>query len=195
MANYYARRRKRFRLLADVLAILILFALVLVVYRYAATQEPTVGKAHIIDGDTVIIDNLSIRLMGIDAPEMAQTCIRYGKPYSCGKVAKNTLRKKISGRRLRCEGWQKDRYQRLLATCYLQNQDSSLNQTMVRLGWAVSYYDYASDEKFARSNKLGIWAGKFQLPSDWRRESKPYGNRDESLIENVWQWVKNIAGL
>ncbi len=198
MAGFYRSRRKRFYLLVDVVTILILLVLVLIVYRYAATQDPTIGKAYIIDGDTVKIAKQSIRLEGIDAPERKQKCFKNNQPYSCGIASTNALKKMVRGRRLNCDGWEKDIYQRLLATCYVRGEDKSLpslNQRMVRMGWAVSYYDYRADQAYARANRLGIWRGKFQTPSDWRRENKRSGMIDETYMNFVWQWMKNIAGL
>ena len=44
---------------------------------------------------------------------------------------------------------------------------------MVRRGWAVDYTKYSGgqyliDEVQARREKLGIWAGKFEMPWAWR---------------------------
>jgi hypothetical protein len=43
---------------------------------------------------------------------------------------------------------------------------------MVALGFAVAYRQYSSDyvsaELSAKGNKLGIWAGEFENPSDFR---------------------------
>ena len=47
---------------------------------------------------------------------------------------------------------------------------------MVRHGWALAYRqyssDYVSDEEFAQSNKLGMWAKEFTTPSEWRKSNK-----------------------
>ena len=37
-----------------------------------------------IDGDTITIRDIRIRLHGIDAVEERQTCTRNGKPWRCG---------------------------------------------------------------------------------------------------------------
>lgn len=39
-----------------------------------------------VDGDTLILDNHKIRLLGIDTPEIKQKCS--GKYYKCGEIAK-----------------------------------------------------------------------------------------------------------
>jgi endonuclease YncB( thermonuclease family) len=198
LSGYYRHRRKRFHYLKDALAILILFVLVLITYRYAGSDVTLSGKAQIVDGDTLKIGSTSIRLIGIDAPERNQKCTRQNEQYSCGRTSTRALKKLISGRAINCIGWQKDRYRRFLATCYLRGVDPSkpsLNQIMVRQGWAVSYNDYTKDQAKARANKRGIWAGDFQQPHQWRLENRPNYQSQENLINSVWQWVKNIAGL
>jgi len=43
---------------------------------------------------------------------------------------------------------------------------------MVEQGWAVSYGDYQREERDARRNRLGIWAGQFEQPSLWRKDHR-----------------------
>ena len=53
----------------------LLFTLSLIFYSSASFSEKIIkGKAKIIDGDTIHIDKNKIRLHGIDAPEINQTC-------------------------------------------------------------------------------------------------------------------------
>src|SRR3546814_16999931 len=48
-----------------------------------------------------------------------------------------------------------------------------LNASMVVDGWAMAYREYAPDyipqEEVASAAKMGIWAGQFVAPWDWRR--------------------------
>jgi endonuclease YncB( thermonuclease family) len=45
-----------------------------------------VGTARVIDGDTIAIAGVRIRLWGIDAPERDQTCRgQNGYIYECGR--------------------------------------------------------------------------------------------------------------
>ena len=49
---------------------------------------------------------------------------------------------------------------------------TDVNRAMVASGYAVAFRRYSSDyvsaEDSARANKRGIWAGTFQMPSDFR---------------------------
>ena len=55
------------------------------------------GKADIVDGDTIKVGGIPVRLYGIDAPEGRQTCQRDGKTYGCGKQATKALANLIAG--------------------------------------------------------------------------------------------------
>ena len=65
-----------------------------------------------------------------------------------------------------------DRYKRRISVCYAGLYD--INAEMVKRGWAVAYIryskDYIDEEKFAKSNKIGMWQGKFINPWDWRKK-------------------------
>ncbi|MDQ8727989.1 thermonuclease family protein [Bradyrhizobium sp. LHD-71] len=132
-----------------------------------------VGKAWVIDGDTVILSGTHIRLEGIDAPETGQTCLDAAeKSWNCGQAATRELRRYIRGRELTCEPRSKDRYHRVLAVCSLPD-GSQINPWMVRQGWALSsgfVKTYASEETEAENAKRGLWAGSFEPPWEWRRQ-------------------------
>lgn len=126
------------------------------------------GRASVTDGDTIHIGDAKIRLKGIDAPEMDQTCSRAGRSYRCGDVARRALIDMVSGENVRCRAAGRDRYQRILASCTVKGAD--IGARMVEEGWAVSYgRDYDVQERRAQSQGAGLWAGEFERPQDWRR--------------------------
>jgi endonuclease YncB( thermonuclease family) len=129
-----------------------------------------VGKAWVIDGDTVDIGRSFIRLQGIDAPDIDQTCTDAGdKKWPCGRAAARELLDHIAGRPLTCDSSGLDGYRRVLAVCALPD-GSDVNAWMVQQGWALAYYSpaYLSEEAEAHAAERGIWAGGFMPPWDWR---------------------------
>ena len=64
-----------------------------------------VGRASVIDGDTIDIRGTRIRFSGIDAPESRQSCHdRSGADYACGRRAAFALADKIGAQNLSCRG-------------------------------------------------------------------------------------------
>ena len=128
-------------------------------------------KIQVIDGDTIHIGKLKYRFFGIDAPEIKQICEKDNTKIQCGVIAKSALKNKIADKIPECIVKDKDRYQRLVAECFIGKE--SLSRFMVREGYAVAYSQYSKDfiedEKYAKENKLGIWSMNFQIPSEYRK--------------------------
>lgn len=124
------------------------------------------GAGEAIDGDSVRLTGIEIRLKGIDAPELFQKCQRLGQDWPCGQEARAALRRKLSKGLVTCIGAERDRYGRLLAVCRMRGAD--LNAEMVREGLAVAFGGYQAEEKAARDDNRGLWAGKFERPGDYR---------------------------
>jgi len=127
----------------------------------------------ITDGDTIKINGEKIRFSGIDTPELNQTCVKEGVKNSCGLTAKQILIDKITGNKVKCIKEGKDRYKRILAECFVNNE--SLSRYLVRSGYAFAYRKYSKkfiiDEDYARTNKLGMWSMEFEYPWDFRRNN------------------------
>lgn len=69
-----------------------LFLAALLLLTAPALAGDIVGRASIIDGDTISIHGARIRLDGVDAPESWQTCHdAAGKLYRCGTRAAEAL--------------------------------------------------------------------------------------------------------
>jgi endonuclease YncB( thermonuclease family) len=125
------------------------------------------GVARVIDGDSLVIAGVPIRLKGIDAPELRQTCRRDSRPYPCGETARTALAEAIAGRPVFCRVAGRDRYARALAHCSVAGED--LGALLIGRGLAVGYGSYEREERLARQRSLGLWSAEFELPSDWRR--------------------------
>jgi endonuclease YncB( thermonuclease family) len=130
---------------------------------------------QIVDADTVYVGGQKIRLSGIDAPEMDQNCLdNQGRDDSCGVTAKVRLEAFSHNREWQCSVNGNDLYGRSLGVCRVDGVD--VNRWLVRSGWALAFTRYSKlyveDEKHARDQKLGLWAGSFTAPWDWRRRSR-----------------------
>ena len=128
---------------------------------------------RITDGDTIKLNGDNIRFSGIDTPELKQTCIKDEVKILCGLNAKKILVDKIGNNKVTCVKEGKDRYKRILAECFVNNE--SLSSYLVRSGYAFAYRKYSKkfifDEEFAKSNKLGMWSMEFDYPWDWRKKN------------------------
>lgn len=130
------------------------------------------GYVHVVDGDTLRYDGGRIRLAGIDAPELSQTCRdAQRREWSCGRAARARLIALVSHGQVACIPQGRDRYGRTLATCSA-GQVADLSEALVRDGYAVDYRRYTDQylnaERKARDAGRGIWRGTFERPEVWR---------------------------
>ena len=128
---------------------------------------------RVVDGDTIHLDGEKIRFIGIDTPELKQTCIKEGVINPCGVTAKVILIEKISNNKVDCISEGKDQYKRTLAECFVNNE--SLSSYLVRSGYAFAYRKYSKkfilDEDYAKANKIGMWSMVFDYPWDFRKNN------------------------
>ena len=145
----------------------------LILYSSTSFSEKIInGKAKIIDGDTIHIGKNKIRLHGIDALEINQTCTIKEKTWECGIESYLALKSIILNNKVQCEIIDVDQYKRLIGKCFVNK--IYINQYMVLNGWAIAYryysLDFIDDEEIAKKNKIGIWKGKFQEPYLFRKQ-------------------------
>ena len=138
---------------------------------FAISGEVTVTKVS--DGDSLRSGKLKIRLHGIDAPELKQTCKNAdGDDWSCGKASRAALAEMVDGP-LRCELRDVDRYGRLIMRCLAGTTD--IAESLVSQGLAMAYRRYSKDyvaaEEAAEAGQHGIWQGRFDAPWDWRKKN------------------------
>lgn len=141
----------------------------------AAHGYDLVGVPRIVDGDTLAIGSMRVRLEGIDAPETDQICLSgTGARSTCGIEARDQLTSHVAGREISCSASGVDVYKRILGKCRLGNED--LNGWMVQAGWAIAYVKYSSayraEEDDARTHQRGLWQGAFIAPWDWRHRNE-----------------------
>jgi endonuclease YncB( thermonuclease family) len=102
---------------------------------------------------------------------MSQICKVNNKNIECGLLSKKKLVEKIGNKKVRCQKKTIDRYKRVVAECFVN--DESLSKYLVKNGYAFAYRKYSKkfveDENYAKENKLGLWSMDFQYPWDYRR--------------------------
>ena len=167
---YYRAMLVFWRLLA-----LVIVSLVSLVALGPPASAQLVGRASVIDGDTIEIQGQRIRVFGIDAPEGAQVCTRAGKQYRCGEQAATALADKLGERTVSCEQRDVDQYGRIVAVCRVAGED--INGWLAEQGWALAYRefskDYVDEEAAAKAARRGLWQGTFVAPWLWRQDAGP----------------------
>ena len=129
-----------------------------------------VAAAQIFDGDTFELEGQEVRLFGVDAFELSQSCLdRRGEPWRCGVAAKAALAERVHGQSLSCVTLEEDRDGRYLARCTLAD-GTDVGGYLVENGLALADPDqpdaYAEEQASARRSGAGAWAGTFMPP--WR---------------------------
>ena len=158
-------------------------SLILILSVLWAGQSWAAG-AVVKDGGTVQVAGVTYRLDGIDAPELDQTCIdEHADAWACGVEARDQLVKLIGNRTVRCQDLglapAKTRH---IGICTVEGETATLNQLVVRQGFALNFEPYAKgrfkdDETGAKEKRLGLWKGCFAAPSEFRR-----GRKDGTLL-------------
>ena len=135
------------------------------------STEETISTRHtiactaVIDGDTFILENgETVRLIGIDAPELSQPGGEESRQY----LTRLILNKGVTLKRGRED---RDKYSRLLRFVYLGNL--CINEEMIRQGYAEARYMSSEDprrehyltlEMEAESVKAGLWSDHIFQP-------------------------------
>jgi endonuclease YncB( thermonuclease family) len=149
----------------------------------SASQSPA-ADATVRDGGTIELADVTYRLDGIDAPELDQICIdEHADAWTCGVEARDQLSRLIGGRKVHCEDLGLGPYKaRHIGICTVEGETTSLNQLVVRQGFALNFEPYArgrfrEDEAGAKDNRRGLWKGCFVAPQEFR-----HGRKDGALL-------------
>ncbi|MGE0055236.1 MAG: thermonuclease family protein [Hyphomicrobium sp.] len=141
------------------------------VKAYTPTEPAIAGEALVIDGDTLEVAGRRIRLEGIDAPEMAQSCQSdNGAAWRCGIAARKMVVELTRGQTVACDPVGRDKYSRTLAICFVEGE--SINAALVKAGLARAFVKYSkmyvAEEEEARSAHRGLWQADNLAPWDYR---------------------------
>jgi endonuclease YncB( thermonuclease family) len=128
---------------------------------------------EILDGNHLEVEGQAMRLHGIDAFELGQTCLdARGVPWRCGVVAKAALAERVQGTTLSCTVLDEEPDGVYIARCATQD-GTDLGGYLVENGLALaapSVADYAALETAARAADAGAWEGTFMPPWQWRAQ-------------------------
>ena len=142
---------------------------VLLIWFSATSQQ----VPKIAGGDLLKFGDQRVRLFGIDAPELTQTC-DHGV-WAAGRIAKEALRKLIADRPVRCEQVDWDgRNKGPISRCFVDDTDLSAAMVERGLAWA-SVRDsavYVDVERRAATNGVGLHAHKCVPAWEWRELSR-----------------------
>ncbi len=152
---------------------------ILVLPAFLSATEDKVSR--VIDGDTIEVRKAStkvtIRLVGIDAPETSKKKHEPGQPFS--QQSTKHLASLTLNRAVEIKSYGVDRYGRTLAEVFVDGKN--VNLEMVRVGLAEVYRgtpaqghdvgSYWEAEQEARRAGRGMWelGGNYVSPREWRR--------------------------
>lgn len=119
----------------------------------AWAEDSVSGSAYALDGDTIVVEHVKVRLHGLDAPEM-KTC--------WGKWSRLAMDRLVVGKTVRCELSSKKSYDRIVGACFVGAL--SLTEEMIRQGWGIEHRSYSTEyigiELEAAQNRRGVWGTK-----------------------------------
>jgi len=133
---------------------------------------------QVVDGDTIIVKTKrykkkKVRLIGVDSPERANHIFDFDEAYA--RHADRFVRRKLKpGTKIYLDYDKKkfDQWGRLLAYLYIQKSGQSLNELLLRKGYAVYQADkynkrlknrFLKLQQEAKRERRGIWSrgGRF----------------------------------
>jgi len=125
------------------------------------------GEANVVSGNEIVVGKKTVRLFGMSAPDLKETCEVHDAQIKCGIVAWAELIKLADGQLVSCDKEElpadapgaADKSVEF-GTCYIGETD--LNEAMVRSGWANAVPEqtdrYEVDEADAKESGRGLWA-------------------------------------
>lgn len=131
-----------------------------------------ISISRVISGDTLTLNNNVIKLFGVAAPDISQTCADgSGRGYKCGQQAISWLSGWLGDNEVKCHILSEDERGVLIGVCMLGPYD--IGAALINSGWAVAdvrqtqiYIPYQNQ---AVSNRRGLWQGEFYMPWDWKK--------------------------
>ena len=142
-------------------------------FSVSAERQMACWVVGVSDGDTLTCllptkKQFKVRLQVIDAPEKGQAFGKKAKQYLSQRVFKQNVTLSVSGY---------DRYQRILATVYLQERNINLEMVKNGMAWVYPQYPknqiYFQAQNFAQQQTIGLWRDPNPVaPYEWRKQKK-----------------------
>ena len=157
--------RQRSFLIGTSLFVVSFWALLYLFSTAMAANKEINGLAQVLSANLILIKGKTVRLFGIHAPQLDQTCKINGARMRCGVVAWAELIRIADGAYLSCdvEKTKGSKTGLQVATCYSGEHD--IGEALVRTGYAgalISQSDrYRVDEEDAKLSVRGLWAGDY----------------------------------
>ncbi len=169
------------------------------------------GVASAVTGDTLRISGQVVRLAGIEAPELEQSCGGEGsreRRWKCGDAARSALRDAVRAKSVSCHLSGSDARGTRLGTCNVGATD--IAGDLVTRGHVFAqqglFSTYGRIEQDARNARRGIWKGTSERPEEFRnrhweiaKKTAPDGcaikgrvNRNEKTY--VMPWSNDYRG-
>ena len=161
--------------------------IVVVVFMLAVSSNSLAGQfkvTRVTDGDTVKVagkgENITIRLVGIDAPETSKKKNQPGQPFS--RKSTKYLANLVLNKSVEVKSYGADRYGRTLGVVFVNGKN--VNLEMIKAGLTEVYRGkpaggldlepYRKAEAEAKKAGIGMWSlgDKYISPKEWRRTHK-----------------------
>ena len=145
--------------------------------------------ANAVDGETLFMRGVEVKLFGIDAVERDQQCQdAMGLDYPCGRRATQALQRHVQNHDVVCWRAYAISSLKVLGICALQQpgvttpetlngfmklyRSETLSRLQVEQGHALSVgvgeERFGAEQDQAQTLRLGIWQGSFEPPANWR---------------------------
>lgn len=157
------------------------FILIILLSVSTAAQNFSGRVVAVSDSDTISVVHSDgnvdkVRILGIDAPEVAHNSKEISQPFA--EKCRDTLKLLVGGKQVFVETERRDSYGRNLGRILYGDLDAGLFLTQAGCAW--SYYpnglpqelreQYLTAFMTARANKVGLFAQKRPItPSVWRK--------------------------
>lgn len=160
----------------------------------AVKETFTAKVVGVSDGDTIKVlrnkEQITIRLEGIDAPELRQ---------SFGSRSKQALSSLAFGSTATIRKTGEDRFGRVLG--FVEVNGVGINSKMVEDGWAWHFKQYNDDEKLAdlerraRESKKGLWADSSTPLAPWEYRARSKVTQDKPPSADARYWLNTSSNV